>query len=156
MPANIVSACKPAASARTLALLAALTWTVIGSILGFFGTRWALEGHLPHGPLLLALALAAGVAKAVFALFPAADKIVARIRARGDGRCIGAFFSWRAWVFVAIISVVGRVIRGNVPPHTLGRSILGLVYAWVGIALLLGAVRLWRAWARFNAQPSRA
>ena len=84
-------------------MLAALMWTVVGAMLLLFGVRWLVE---TGGPLMwawVALALTIGVAKAVFILSHTADRAIGRIVARGDGRCIGGFFSWRTWLAVATI-----------------------------------------------------
>jgi len=137
---------KPAAAARTHVLLAAVTWTVVGSVLATFGVVWALGSPLPYGAALLAVAIAAGMGKAWFVLRPAADRIVARIWARGDGRCLGGFVSWRSWLFIVVMMAGGRIARGSMPVHSPARGILGVVYAGVGAALVVAAVRLWGAW----------
>lgn len=60
-----------------------------------------------------------GVVKSGFVLDRAARGEIARIRARGDGRCVGGFLSLRTWGFVLLMMVGGRVLRGTLA-HGLG------------------------------------
>lgn len=139
-----LDAYKPAASARIHLLLAAAMWTVVGSTLAFFGTRWELAAHLPHVWLLLAVAAGVGLFKSWLLLRRTAKRTIGRIRTRGDGCCIGGFLSWRTWLFVALMMGLGRVLRAGLVP----RGVVGLVYVAVGVALLLTTPLLWRAWYR--------
>ena len=138
---------KPAASARLHLLLAALMWTVVGALLLYFGSRWVLAGRIPYAWLWLAVVAGGGVLKARFVLEPAAGRTIERIRTRGDGRCIGGFLSVRSWIFVALMVVAGRFLRGGLAP----RIVVGLVYTGVGVGLLLAVRRLWYAWYRHDA-----
>jgi hypothetical protein len=134
---------KPAASARTQLLLAALLWTVVGAMLLFFGVRWSILAEIPYVWLLLALAITAGVFKALFILERTARRTIDRIRERGDGRCIGGFLSIRTWLFVGLMMLTGYLLRHSALP----RAIVGLIYAAVGTALLVASRRLWGAWS---------
>lgn len=133
---------KPAASARTRSLLAAVMWTVVGATLMYFGVRWTLStGHHDTWWLLL-IALCAGLLKSRWVLERSATRAVHRIRERGDGRCAGGFFSAKAWCFVVAMAGLGRVLRGGLLP----RSVVGLLYVAVGTALLVASRRLWAGW----------
>ena len=134
---------KPAVSARSHLLLAATMWTVVGSLLLAFGARWLLSAHVRYAWELLAVAAVVGLLKARFVLGRAARRTIERIRSRGDGRCIGGFFSLRTWAIVALMAGAGRVLRGGLIPL----PVVGFVYAAVGTALLLAARQLWRAWS---------
>ncbi|RMG90131.1 MAG: hypothetical protein D6708_08945 [Candidatus Dadabacteria bacterium] len=84
-------------------------------------------------------AVVVGVAKARMALVPTARKALARIRARGDGRCLGGFLSWRSWLFVAAMMALGAVLRRSPVP----RGLLGFVYLAVGTGLLWASREFW-------------
>ena len=142
-----LEAYKPAAPARVHLLLAAIMWTVVGSGLLFFGIRWLQGAPAEWVWWLLGGAVLVGLAKGHFMLEPAARRIVARIRARGDGRCIGGFLSLRTWAMVGVMMVAGRLLRGRVLPL----PVVGFVYAAVGSALVSAARCLWYAWYRHNA-----
>jgi hypothetical protein len=135
---------KPAAPARVHLLLAALMWTAVGGVLLFFGGSWALAGGMPHVHLLLAVAAIVGLVKARWILWRAAGKIVERINQRGDGRCLGGFVSWQTWLLIALMIAAGRLLRGGLLPS----PVVGLIYAAVGTALLVGSLRVWLAWGR--------
>lgn len=140
--ANWIETYKPAASRRTHLLLAAAMWTVVGSLLFYFGAHWVVRSGARHAELQIAAAVAVGVVKAFLALDRAAGRIVTRILARGDHRCIGGFLSLKTWLIVAVMATVGRLLRaGLLPMH-----VVGLLYAAIGTALLVGARNFWRAW----------
>ena len=140
---------KPAAPVRWHLFLAAMLWSVVGTLLLFFGARWVLGAGWPFAGLFILAALAAGTAKARLVLDRTARRIVDRIRSRGDGRCLGGFLSVRTWLFVGVMAGGGRMLRGGVLP----RGVVGLIYVAVGAALLLGARHPWRAWHNEQAAP---
>lgn len=141
---------KPAAPVRIHLLLAATLWTVVGVVLAVVGARWALESRPGIATLLIVVAVAVGVLKAVLVLAKVAGRIAARIRERGDGRCLGGFLSPRSWLLVAVMSVGGRLLRSCGLPHT----VVGPLYLAVGVALATASGRLWSA---FQAErPARA
>lgn len=142
-----LDACKPAASARTHLLLAAMMWTIVGAVLMLLGVRWALAACLPHVWLLLVVAAGVGACKSRLLLRRTAKRTIGRIHARGDGYCLGGFLSWRAWMFVALMMGTGRVLRGGL----VSREVAGFIYTAVGAALLLTTPLLWRAWYRGGA-----
>ena len=135
---------KPAASRRTHLLLAAVMWTVVGSLLIYFGSQWVLRTSPAYAHLQIAVAAAVGAVKSRFVLDRSARRIIERIRARGDGRCLGGFVSLKTWVLIALMVSVGRWLRGGL----LSRHIVGLLYAAIGVALLVSARNFWRAWYR--------
>ncbi len=137
-----VSALKPAAPARVHLLLAASLWTVVGVVLAAVGSRWTLAARPRFVALLMTAAVAVGVVKAALVLRKVAARIAARIRARGDGRCVGGFLSPRSWLLVAVMSVGGRLLRGSGLPM----EAVGLLYLAVGVALASASIRLWRAY----------
>jgi hypothetical protein len=142
---NRLDAYKPAAPAAYHLVLAALTWTVVGSVLTFFGGRWIPIGSRWATWVLAGVAAALGLLKARYVLAPAADRIVARIRERGDGCCIGGFLSWKTWCLVGVMALAGRWLRGSLLPQAL----VGFVYVAVGVSLLVASLRLWRSWCRW-------
>jgi hypothetical protein len=96
---------------------------------------------VPAGaPWIAIVAVAIGVLKSRLVLDGVARKVVERIRARGDGRCLGGFLSPYTWSFVILMMVVGRVLRG-----TLARGIVGPLYIAVGCALCLSSRVAWHA-----------
>jgi hypothetical protein len=138
---NWVESHKPAASVPAHLLLAWLMWAVVGTALAIFGARWLWFALPKAAPWLAAGAVAVGVVKSRLVLDRAARKVVGRISARGDGRCLGGFLSVQTWGLVLLMMAAGRLLRG-----TLAGSIIGPLYIAVGTALLLSSRVSWRAW----------
>lgn len=104
------------------------------------GTVWLWTTEL-RIPLALA-AIFLGFVKARLVLRRSARKVADRIERRGDGRCIGGFLSWKTWLLVLAMILLGRALRASPLPV----SIRGAVYAAVGVALLTASHLLWTRW----------
>jgi len=76
-------------------------------------------------------------------LTKSAKKNIDRIKGRPEGKyCIGGFMPWKAWLLVAAMIILGRLLRSSPLPPTL---IWG-IYAAIGEALLIGSLLLWKEW----------
>jgi hypothetical protein len=115
----------------------------VGCFLSAFGARWLAEAGLPW---LIPVAVVPGILKAVFVLEKTAMKGVARIRERGDGRCIGGFLSIRSWLLVLLMMGGGRLLRAGYLPM----SWVGFLYVAVGVALVVGSRKPWISWYRYE------
>lgn len=123
-------------------LLAALAWSAVGSVLVILGIYWVHAAGSDTGYLMLAAAL--GVAKSRYVLDKTARRATARICERGDGKCVGSFFSYKSWLLVIVMAGAGRVLRSGV----ISRLLLGFIYVAVGSALLLSSRIFWQAYLR--------
>jgi len=132
---------KPAAGVSTHLMLAWMMWVGVGAGLAVVGARWTWESTPGAAAWLTAAAVAVGVVKSLLVLDRAARRVVDRIRARGDGRCLGGFLSLRTWGLVVLMMVAGRILRG-----TLAHGIVGPLYIAVGTALCLSSRLSWHAW----------
>ena len=141
-----LSTFKPAASARSQLLLAAVMWSTVGVLLLYFGLCWTWAKPSYYPLLLLVAAVGVGLVKARFVLRRVSSRLVHRIEARGDGYCAGGFLSWRTWLFVLFMIALGRLLRGGALP----RAVVGPIYIAVGTALLVGACWIWHAWQRHS------
>jgi membrane-associated PAP2 superfamily phosphatase len=133
---------KPAASRRLQLTLAATVWAGVGAILACVGIYWVFDGG-DGSRAMLSLTVAAflGIGKSFLVLDRTTNRIVQRIEQRGDGYCLGGFLSWRVWAMVLGMMLLGRLLRSTPMP----RAILGLIYAAVGIGLLLSSRSIWKA-----------
>lgn len=122
-------------------MLAWIMWMVVGSAMVVFGGRWLWAAASILAPWIAAAAVVVGAFKSRLVLDPAAQRVIERIRVRGDGRCLGGFLSLRTWGLVALMVIGGRVLRGS-----LARGIVGPLYIAVGLALCLSSRLTWRAW----------
>jgi hypothetical protein len=137
----------PTAPARAQILIAALMWTLAGACLCIAGAVWALGAHWRHAIAALAIAAIVGALKARFFLDKTARRIVRRIAERGDGRCVGGFLSWRSWLLVAAMVLLGRLLRMSPLPV----AWRGAIYFAIGAALMIASRAAWSAWRGFRA-----
>jgi len=130
---------KPGVSIRSHLILAALIWTIVGSVLMIIGIYWAhAAGHLLYG----LSGVLVGTAKSYFILDRVARKNIRRIRDFEDKVCFGSVYSWKTWLLVAAMIGLGRLLRTTV----LSGQVAGLIYAAVGWGLLLSSRLMWKTW----------
>ena len=133
---------KPVASSRMQLWLAAAMLSGAGLGVLSVGTYWLLRNTEAKGVILMGVAACLGLGKSFLILDRTAHLTTSRIKQRGEGRCLGGFFSPRLWMLVVAMMLLGRLLRtvGLPPP------ILGLTYTAVGLGLLFSSRILWRAW----------
>jgi hypothetical protein len=130
----------PRASRRSHLLAAAILWTAVGAALFLAGTIWMSSAGPGRALPAVGVAILLGWIKARYVLNRAAVRIVQRIEDRGDDRCLGGFLSWKSWLLVMAMMVLGRLLRRS-PLPLLFR---GLIYAAIGAALVLAGTTIWR------------
>ena len=132
---------KPGVSIRTHLFLAALIWSVVGFFLltnGF--VLISLQDRLWYAVAGFIL----GTAKTFIILDRVARKNIKRIKEFEDKVCIGSVYSWKTWVLVAGMIVLGRFLRTTV----LSGEVVGLIYTAVGWALMLASRLMWKTWKK--------
>ncbi|MCL7487003.1 MAG: hypothetical protein M8357_02370 [Desulfobulbaceae bacterium] len=132
---------KPGVNRRVHLFAAALLWTVIGTILIIRGWGWI---NPAENGWFIAAALLAGTLKSVFILDRTARRTVERITKMRDGTCLGAVYSWKTWILVAVMVTGGVLLRTFFEP---GRY-TGTLYIAIGWALLLSSRYGWLQWSR--------
>lgn len=138
-PFRLLRVPVPAASRRTHVLAAGIMWSLVGTGILAAGCVWIFRSRSPAAVPVLLLAFAAGAAKARIVLDRAAREIMARIESRGDGRCLGGFLSWKSWLLVATMILLGRALRASPLPLI----VRGGIYAAIGAALLIASRSFW-------------
>ncbi len=71
-----------------------------------------------------------------------------RILDSRDDRCLGAVFTWEAWLVVCAMMAAGFALRHS----GFSRTWIGLVYAAVGSALLLASASPWSHFRQLRAR----
>ena len=134
---------KPGVSPRTHLFCASVLWTVIGFFLLYRGiTYLASDQVLP----LAIFGIILGSLKSRYILNKSAVRGVERIRRFGDNTCIGAVYSWKTWLLVLAMMLLGLVIRSSsIPPAAIGTIITA-----IGWSLLYSSRYGWRAWVNWN------
>lgn len=136
-----LQAIKPGVNRRVHLFAAALLWTVIGTILVIRGWGWI---NPAENGWFIAAGLLAGTLKSVFILDRTARRTVERITKMRDGTCLGAVYSWKTWILVAVMVTGGVLLRTFFEP---GRY-TGTLYVAIGWALLLSSRYGWLQWSR--------
>ena len=144
---------KPVASSRFQLWLAGAMWTAVGAALASVGGYWLLTTSSPDKIfIMMVLAVCVGLGKALLILDRAVHRLANRIQLRGEDKCVGGFLSVKTWVLVAGMMLLGRFLRSSEIP----RQFLGVVYAGVGVGLLLSSRIFWQAWLRERQRASAA
>ena len=90
---------------------------------------------------------AAGVAAALvvhhFGFLRIVDRNLGRILPMQGKQCLFAFMSWRSYLLIAVMMLLGIVLRRSPLP----RPYLSIVYIAIGLALVLSSVRYLRVLA---------
>lgn len=134
-----ISRFKPGVSVKTRIFMAAFLWSCIGLMLIWRGV-YAVVGTGREWLLVIAFLL--GTIKSRAILDRVASKNMVRIFEKGEYSCLGGVYSWKTWLLVAAMIILGRLLRAS----TLQIWLVGLIYVTVGWGLLwssrLGWVRL--------------
>jgi hypothetical protein len=133
---------KPGVNRAVHLFASPLLWTIIGAMLITRGLGWAGYGR---GGWYIVLALILGTVKSILVLDKTAKRLVRRIVRMQDGSCLGAVYSWKTWVLVALMAVSGILLRTFLEP---GR-VIGTVYMAIGWALILSSRYGWLEWIRW-------
>jgi hypothetical protein len=87
-----------------------------------------------------------GTAKTFFILDKVAWKNINRIHEFEDKVCFGSVYSWKTWLLVLGMIVLGRFLRITILPG----EVVGLIYAAVGWGLMLSSRLMWIEWSRIS------
>ena len=138
---NKLARLKPGGSRKTHLLLAAMLWSVAGTILMVRAAFWLVHAHLV---VLAVPAVLLGSLKSHLVLDRTAIKSINRILLLEDGACLGAVYSVKTWLLVMGMMSAGILLRHSALP----RPWLGLLYATIGWGLLWSSRLGWQAWRR--------
>ena len=116
--------------------MAALLWSCIGLMLMWRG------GHAVIGTgreWLLLCSVLVGTFKSWAVLDRVAVKNMTRIFDKGEYSCIGGVYSWKTWLLVVGMIVLGRLLRAS----ALQVWLVGLIYVTVGWSLFWSSRKVW-------------
>ena len=128
---------KPGASIKTHLLVAALLWSGIGVFLAFRGICWVSGSGWE---MLLLLSMLLGLFKSRMVLDRVASRNIERIVQSGDGSCLGGVYSWKTWLLVILMIVMGKLLRASPVPIVL----VGRLYVNVGCSLVWSSRLMWQ------------
>lgn len=131
---------KPGASKAVHLFTAPFIWTCVGIMLVVRGFGWIGPGF---SRWLIVLGIFLGMAKSFAVLDKVARKNIERISRMKDKTCLGAVYTWKTWLMVAMMMGFGIALRTLTE---LGR-IVGTIYVAIGWALLFSSRHGWKSWA---------
>lgn len=131
---------KPGVGKSVHLFAAPFLWSVIGSLLMFRGLGWIGLGTAPYWLVVVALLL--GTTKSFLVLDRTAKKSLKRIMEFNDNTCIGAVYSWKTWILVALMMGFGITMRRLTEPG----MVIGILYVAIGWALILSSRHGWAQW----------
>ncbi len=127
---------KPNVSVKTRIFLAALLWSCIGLMLLWRGGN-AVVGT--GREWLLPVSLLVGSLKSWAILDRVASKNMTRIFDKGEYSCLGGVYSWKTWLLVMGMIILGRLLRAS----SLQVWLVGLIYVTVGWSLFWSSRKVW-------------
>lgn len=134
---------KPGVARKVHIFCAAGLWTFIGFFLLYRGIV------LLSGAEALWLALPgvlAGCVKSLLVLDRSARRGLERIELFSDNTCIGAIYSWKTWLLVLAMMVMGMMLRR----FALSPMIVGTLCIAIGWALVFSSRLAWMGWATWE------
>jgi hypothetical protein len=135
---------KPAVTNNILVFVAGIVWILVGIMLLFIAFSWltALPRPVAHVSEFAGLVLALLIHH--FGFLKIAGKNLDRIRAMPGKRCLFAFIPWKSYLIVAVMIILGAVLRHLPIP----RQYLSVLYISIGLALVLSSVRYLRTFVQ--------
>lgn len=96
--------------------------------------------------LWLGAASMIGAAKGRFIIARSAERLIQRIRDRGDDRCLLRIFPAKTWLLVGTMVLMGFGLRnsGWMPELIWG------IYAGIGVALISSGILVWKVFFRLK------
>jgi hypothetical protein len=135
---------KPAVTNDLLLFIAGIVWAFVGFMLLSLAFSWlSRASNINMYPLVIA-----GAAGALlihhFGFLKIADKNLKRILEMQNKSCIFAFIPWKSYLIIAVMVLMGAVLRHSVIP----KHYLAVLYIAIGLALMLSSIRYIRVFIR--------
>lgn len=123
---------KPGVNHKTLSIVSAIMWGVVGIMLNYFAVKW----FNLFSNIEIILAIAGGIFLGVIIAFTGFRKIarknIFRIKDLPEKACVFAFQSWKSYLIIIVMVSMGIFLRKT--PY-MPRLFLAPVYIGIGLAL---------------------
>jgi hypothetical protein len=127
---------KPAVDKWVLLLLAGFMWIGVGVMLLFYSYVW-LSVYPGKGFSFATTGIIVALMIHHFGFLKIVDTNLGRILPMEGKRCIFSFITWKSYIIVAIMIVMGILLRHSPIP----KSYLSIVYIAIGLSLILSSIR---------------
>ncbi len=130
--------------------LMALIWTLVGAMLLLRAVLNLLPLAGSSKWIWLGAASMLGAVKGRYVIARSADRLIARIRSRGDGRCVFKIFPLKTWLLIGAMILMGFLLRnsGFMPELIWG------IYAGIGVALISSGLLVWKIYFSLKSGPA--
>ena len=135
---------KPAVANNLLLFIAGIVWAAVGFMLLSLAYSWLSKAsNIKIYPFVIT-GFAGALVIHHFGFLKIAEKNLKRILEMQDKSCIFAFIPWKSYLIIAIMILMGAVLRHSVIP----KHYLAVLYIAIGLALALSSVRYIRVFIR--------
>jgi hypothetical protein len=143
---HVLKKLKPGVHKAWLLLIAGMLWISVGLMLDVLAFFW-LKNEPPHKALVSAVI---GFMLALlihhFGFLRVVDKNLNRILPMEGARCAFSFISWKSYLLIAAMMLMGYGLRHSPLP----RLYLASLYSAIGTALILSSTRYLRHVRKFR------
>jgi hypothetical protein len=135
---------KPAVTKKALLFMAGFVWLCVGTMLLSMAISWfaEIEGRAVFLFVLPGFLLALMIHH--FGFLKIVDKNIDRIRPMTEKRCLFAFITWKSYLIILVMVLMGYLLRHSPIPN----KYLAIIYSGIGLALILSSIRYIRAFFR--------
>ena len=131
---------KPAVEKPVLLLLAGALWIVVGTMLLTFSFHWIRASRGNYSLIYVCTGVALALVIHHFGFLRVVDKNLKRILPMKGKKCLFSFMTWKSYVTVVIMIMIGVLLRHSPVP----KSYLSILYTGIGLALVLSSLRYLR------------
>ena len=131
---------KPAVNKQVLLLLAGLMWLGVGIMLLSLSFSWLNPFHADGSFLFAGIGVIVALVVHHFGFLKIVDNNLGRILPMEGTKCVFSFMTWKSYIIVFTMTVMGAVLRQSPIP----KPYLSIAYIGIGLALLLSSVRYLR------------
>jgi hypothetical protein len=131
---------KPAVNKSVLLFLAGWLWVCVGCVLLILAFSWLREDKNINVYVFAGFGVVLALLVHHFGFLRIVDRNMARILPVNEKQCVFSFISWKSYLLVLVMVVLGAIVRHSVLPKTY----VAILYAGIGLALILSSVRYLR------------
>ena len=126
----------------TLALLflAGFVWLCVGAMLWVFAYSWLSEVPRTIFYICFGFGVVLGLLVHHFGFLKIVDKNIDRILPMVEKKCLFSFITWKSYMIIMVMVTMGTLLRHS----TIPKQYLAILYAGMGLALILSSLRYLR------------
>lgn len=131
---------KPAVTKNVMILLAGLLWACVGIMLLLLALSWLSAFSQINRYLFLCAGVVVALFFHHFVFLKIVDKNLARLLPIIEKKCLFYFLPFKSYFIILVMIALGSILRHSAIP----KQYLAIIYAGIGIALILSSVRYGR------------